>query len=59
MKWLKDLINVQETGITIDVLPPVTDLSDIQIPYIELFGITGAGPAINDLADDDYSSYVD
>lgn len=57
MKWLKDLANVDETGMTIDVLPPVTDLSDIQIPYIELFGITGAGPAINDLADDDYGSY--
>lgn len=59
MKWLNQLSDPYESGVVLDGLPPERDLSDIQIPYIELFDVTGAGPQESDLAADDYASYMD
>lgn len=60
MKWLDDLSDPYKSGKTINGSPPARDLSDIQLPYIELFDdATGIGPFEDDLATDDYASYVD
>lgn len=58
MDWLKKLSDPHKTGVSLDVLPPQRDTSDIQLPYFELFDpLTGIGPFSDDLATDDYDGY--
>lgn len=57
MKWLDDLSEPYKSGKTLDGSVPARDFSDIQLPYIELIDVTGAGPFLGDLADYDYDGY--